>query len=184
MTFSDPDTAPDGTTPAYPSSVTFSAGVGTASVTLYDAESTTITASQGVAVTGSSNNFTVKAGTQASLYPVVSTQPSPTLSCTGPSGSSTTCSSTNQANYSGNTLTAKLQLVDTYGNAVTATSSTSVALTGTGSGSLTPSSLTIANGSSTSSSSFTLSRTNGNNRTVVMTAKIGSTTELTITMSS
>ena len=46
--FSGPGSSPSGSAPVYPGSVTFSAGVGTASVTLVDAESTTMTVTDGI----------------------------------------------------------------------------------------------------------------------------------------
>ena len=61
ISFSGPSNSPGGTAPAYPGSVSFSAGVGTASVTLYDAQSTTLTAAQGGA-SGTSGSITVAAG--------------------------------------------------------------------------------------------------------------------------
>ncbi|MGA8717482.1 MAG: hypothetical protein WB557_05715, partial [Solirubrobacteraceae bacterium] len=61
INFSGPSNSPGGTAPAYPGSVSFSAGVGTASVTLYDAQSTTLTAAQGGA-SGTSGSITVGAG--------------------------------------------------------------------------------------------------------------------------
>jgi hypothetical protein len=61
ITFSGPSNSPGGTAPAYPGSVSFSAGLGTASVTLYDAQSTTLTAAQGSA-TGTSGSVVVAAG--------------------------------------------------------------------------------------------------------------------------
>ena len=44
--------------------------------------------------------------------------------------------------------------------------------------------LTIPSGQSVSSTTFSLVRTTGTGRTVTMTAKVGGTTELTITLSS
>jgi hypothetical protein len=61
INFSGPSNSPNGTAPGYPASVSFASGVGTASITLYDAQTTTVTATQG-AVTGTSNSFTVAAG--------------------------------------------------------------------------------------------------------------------------
>ena len=59
--WSGPGTAPDGThAPVYPGSVTFTTGRATASVTLYRAETTTLTASSG-GITGTSPSFTVAA---------------------------------------------------------------------------------------------------------------------------
>ena len=61
LTFTGPGTTPKGNAPAYPASVTFSNGVASnINVTLYKAETTTLTATQG-AITGTSNSFTVAA---------------------------------------------------------------------------------------------------------------------------
>lgn len=64
--FSGPSSAPSGTAPTYPPSVTFTNGVGNSSITLYDAQTTTITANQS-GVTGTSGNVTVKAGANHQL---------------------------------------------------------------------------------------------------------------------
>ena len=53
LAFSGPANSPNGTAPVYPASVTFTSGVGTASITLYDAQTTSLTATQGGA-TGTS----------------------------------------------------------------------------------------------------------------------------------
>ena len=58
IAFSGPASSPNGTAPLYPPTVNFSTGTGTASVKLYDAQTTQITATQG-AVTGTSGNITV-----------------------------------------------------------------------------------------------------------------------------
>jgi type II secretory pathway pseudopilin PulG len=58
VTFSGPSNSPSGTAPSYPATVTFTAGVGTASITLVDAQNTTLTATQGL-VTGASGSFAV-----------------------------------------------------------------------------------------------------------------------------
>ena len=60
-TFSGPSKSPNGTVPTYPQSVTFTNGSATASVTLYDAQTTTLKVAVG-AVNGTSTNFTVNAG--------------------------------------------------------------------------------------------------------------------------
>ena len=59
--FSGPSNSPSGTAPSYPANVSFASGVGTAPITLYDAQSTTLTATQG-SVTGTSASITVAAG--------------------------------------------------------------------------------------------------------------------------
>jgi type II secretory pathway pseudopilin PulG len=62
ITFSGPSRSPSGNAPSYtnPVTVNFSGGVGTTTITLYDAQSTTLTATQG-SVTGSAS-LTVGAG--------------------------------------------------------------------------------------------------------------------------
>ena len=57
---SGPANAPSGQAPSYPATVTFAAGVGTASIKLYDAQSTTLKATEGT-LEGTSGSFTVKA---------------------------------------------------------------------------------------------------------------------------
>jgi hypothetical protein len=66
ITFSGPVTSPSGTAPSYPASVTFTNGVGTANITLYKAQTTSLTATQG-AITGTSPSFTVNAGSAARI---------------------------------------------------------------------------------------------------------------------
>ncbi len=58
--------APTNQAPSYPSSVSFTGGVGTASITLYDAQSTSLTATQ-TGLTGSTGPFTVTSGSAATL---------------------------------------------------------------------------------------------------------------------
>jgi hypothetical protein len=60
LAFTGPSDGPDGVNPAYPASVSFTAGVGTASITLAAAETTTLTVSQGT-ISGTSPTFTVAA---------------------------------------------------------------------------------------------------------------------------
>jgi hypothetical protein len=61
LTWSEPSSSPGGKAPSYPATVTFSAGVGTASIKLYDAQSATLKATEG-AIEGISGSFVVKAG--------------------------------------------------------------------------------------------------------------------------
>ena len=65
ITFSGPSDAPSGAAPTYPASVTFSNGVGTASVTLRAAETATLDATDGT-ISGSAS-VTVVAGTATQL---------------------------------------------------------------------------------------------------------------------
>ena len=70
VTFSGPSNSPNGHVPTYPASVTFAGGVGTASITLFDAQTTTLTATAtGPNLTGTSNSFTVN-GRSASAFSV------------------------------------------------------------------------------------------------------------------
>jgi hypothetical protein len=67
--FSGPHSSPGGTSPGYPGSVSFTSGAGTASVTLYDAETTTVTAADHTtpSITGTSGSVVVASGNAASL---------------------------------------------------------------------------------------------------------------------
>ena len=65
-TFSGPSNAPNGTTPSYPGSVTFTNGTATSSITLFDAQSTTLKVTSG-SISGTSPSFTVSAGAITSI---------------------------------------------------------------------------------------------------------------------
>jgi len=67
--FSGPHSSPGGTSPSYPASVSFTSGAGTASLTLYDAETTTLTAADHASpsITGTSGSIVVGSGTAATL---------------------------------------------------------------------------------------------------------------------
>jgi len=184
--------SPNGSAPTLPSSVTFVNGVTNPlpSFTLTDAQSNaTLTVKLG-SVTGSTS-FTVVAGARASLSLTgITQQPTPSVSCTGPSGSLITCTSTGEGNpgsASARTLTASIELVDAYDNAVTNSTGNSITISlsvsGTSGSSLNPTSLTVANHSSTTSGTFTFVRASGSSSSNVMTAKYGGTTELTVTLS-
>jgi len=66
VTWSGPNNSPNGTAPSYPSSVTFSSGVGTASVTLVDAQTTTLSAKTST-LAGTSASFSVLTAPVSSL---------------------------------------------------------------------------------------------------------------------
>jgi type II secretory pathway pseudopilin PulG len=69
LTFTGPSTSAKGNAPTYPATVTFTNGVATnVPITLYTAETTTLTATQGL-ITGTSNSFTV-AGKAASGFTI------------------------------------------------------------------------------------------------------------------
>ncbi len=94
LTFEGPSKSPNSKSPSYPSSVSFTAGTGTAAITLYDAQTTALSAREGFSgPTGTSASFTVTPASAASL------------SVANP-GSPTAGSAYNQ------TITAK----DSYGN--------------------------------------------------------------------
>ena len=95
ITFTGPSNSPNNTAPTGSASVTFTSGAGTATVTLYDAQSTTITATQG-SITGTSTSFTVNPSTLASF---------------AWSGYSTTSPT------AGTPFTATISALDAYGNA-------------------------------------------------------------------
>ncbi len=65
IVFSGPATSPSGTAPSYPATVTFTGGVGTTTITLFAAESTTVHATEG-SRTGA-ENVSVGAGTPTQL---------------------------------------------------------------------------------------------------------------------
>jgi hypothetical protein len=66
LSFSEPASSPNGKAPSYPATVTFTAGAGSASIKLYDAQSTTLKVIEG-AIEGASGSFTVKAAATKKL---------------------------------------------------------------------------------------------------------------------
>ena len=117
LTFSEPANSPTGQAPEYPTSattVTFSAGVGTASaIKLYDAQSTTLKAKEGSTVVGTSSSFTVKAATAERLawaHAEVSAGKLETGTCPF------ACTTTNIGNNK--KFKAHASIADTYGNIV------------------------------------------------------------------
>ena len=112
LTFTGPLNAPNGTPPAYPGSVTFTNGVGTATITLYKSGSTTLTVTQG-SLTGTTGSFNVNAS-KASLG----------FTSTTVAGVAKTCSPTTPINVGTSNNTSFQTLVqivptDSYGNTVT-----------------------------------------------------------------
>jgi hypothetical protein len=74
LTWSGPANAPSGQAPSYPATVTFAAGAGTASIKLYDAQTTTLKATEGT-LEGTTGSFTVKtAATKKLTIPTPSEQ--------------------------------------------------------------------------------------------------------------
>jgi hypothetical protein len=68
LTFSEPSSSPSGKAPSYPATVTFTTGAGTASIKLYDAQSTTLKITEGT-IEGTSGSFIVKAAATKKFNP-------------------------------------------------------------------------------------------------------------------
>ena len=74
LTFSEPASSPNGKAPSYPATVTFTTGAGTAAIKLYDAQTTTVKAKEGM-LEGTSPSLTVKAAaTKKFIVPTPSEQ--------------------------------------------------------------------------------------------------------------
>ena len=206
VTFSGPDPAPNGTSPTYPvpgtcatgsSAVTFDDGYvdgpNVLSVTLFDAETTDLTATLATGTQTGTTPINVNASPTVAGIGItgITQNATPLLSCTGGVGS-LTCSSTGESATSGNVLTASVQLEDQYGNAtVNATTGTLlIDIQATGEGNVVPGGTgaqSILSGQATSSSTFTLTRNLGSGQSVVMTATLENTSPvqtLTVTLSS
>ena len=170
ITFSGASNSPLGSAPVYPANVTFTNGVGTATITLYNAASTTLSATDGTK-TGSTT-FTVGRGTPAKLvWSNVSISSGGTLSPAGCAAAS--CNWTGGGN--GKSFTAALSATDAFGNAVTNLgSATTVSLTRTNSGSWSPTSLTLpAAGAATTTGTATYTSSNGSWSTVLTASASG-----------
>lgn len=165
IAFSGPAASPSGKTPAYPASVSFSAGVGIASITLFDAQSTTLSAKEGT-IAGSSASFTVNPGVASSLAWNNASTSAPTLS----SPCLFTCSATGQSHST--TFTAFAAVTDSNGNVETGVADT-VTLTGAPGG-FNRTSLTIPpTGPAISSQSMTFTAPSTSKGTVTVTAADG-----------
>lgn len=183
VTFTGPGDSPSGKSPSYPANVTFTNGVGTATVTLYDVETTTLTATAG-ALTGTSGNLVVGV-TTAEPWTIILTNPTNkngavTISCTDSDTLNETTHSCSQtsgtANGSGRTWGGRFTLVDKWGNPQ-ANPGGAMAITVTASNGQTRN-VSIANGSATSGTfSFTLT---AGNSTISLT---GATTNTIPTVS-
>ncbi len=123
VVFSGPSASPSGKAPTYPASVTFTDGVGTASVTLYAVETTTVTATAG-ALTGTTSALTVGV-TTAEPWTIILTDAANangavTISCTDAADlneTTHTCSQTSLRDAgNGRSWSARFTLVDRWGN--------------------------------------------------------------------
>jgi hypothetical protein len=158
INFSGPSNAPSGTAPTYPATVTFATGVGTASITLRAAQTTTLAATDGT-ISGSIS-VTVVAGTATQLKY---------------SSSSSDCSSGSVTVGNRGSFTTKVTAYDAWLNPKAGTAR-SVALTRSparGSWSSTPLSILAANSETTTSSTYT--RAAGNTNVTVSAATSGLT---------
>ena len=148
ITFSGPANGPNGTVPTYPTTVTFTSGVGTALITLYKAETATLTATQGTRSGGAS--VTVRAA-PATVLSFTSSSPD----CSG--GSATVLSGS---------FTSKVSLRDAYGNAATSASNVSISVTTPSNNpAVTGGSLTIASNTVESTGSVSIARPGTNSGT-------------------
>jgi hypothetical protein len=157
IAFTGPAKSPSGASPTYPASVTFTNGAGTASVTLVDAQSTTLTATQGT-ITGTTGTFTVTAGAASSFSVATPTTQTAgtafnvtvtaldasgntatgytgahTITFTGPAKSPSGASPTYPASlgFANGAGTASITLVDAQSTTLTATEGTITGTTGT-----------------------------------------------------
>jgi hypothetical protein len=154
VTFSGPATSPFGTAPTYPATVTFTAGVGVASVTLVTAETATLTVTDGTR--SGSAPVTVTAGASKQLR----------FSSSTPS-----CASGSVSVGLGGSFTSKVKVFDQYGNAVSQSAAISITLSRSPlSGTLTPTSLSVPMNASESSTSFIYTRPASGTTAVTVTA--------------
>lgn len=154
ITFSGPSASPSGQAPTYPATVNFVAGVGTASITLYNVETVSLGATDGT-LSGSAS-VTVVAGASNQLRYT---------------SSSISCTSGSVIVGNGGSFTSKVTVYDAYLNPVPQASARTVSLTrSSATGTLSPTSLTIASSASETSTSFTFTLPNGNPPDTTITA--------------
>jgi hypothetical protein len=143
VTFTGPQASPSGATPSYPATITFSGGVGVASVTLVAAETSALNVTDGTR-TGSA---TVTVG------PAVSKK-------LAFSSSTPSCSSGSVAVGTAGSFSSKVTVFDSYGNPVPQSASISITLSRSPVlGTLSPTSVSVPTSASESSSAFTFTRT-------------------------
>lgn len=158
IAFSGPSNSPSPTdqAPSYPSTVTFVAGVGTTSITLYKAETATLTASETTPARSGSASVTVVAGSQNKL------------------AFSVACPGTDMAKNS--TWTTAVDILDQWSNPTVHGSlarTINLASSTPGNGSLGASSVTVAaNADPARSGTFTYTADNASNKTTTITASV------------
>lgn len=157
LTFSGPGNAPNGQTPTYPASVSFTAGVGTANVTLFKAESNVaLTVSEASPARSGSTTVTVVAGAQNKL------------------AYSVACPGTSMAKSS--TWTTAVDILDQWSNPTIqglTPQTINLASSSSGNGSLGSSSVTVAaNANPARSGTFTYTADSGSNKRTTITASV------------
>ena len=204
VTFAGPDNAPDGTPPLYPTSNAcatgstpvsfvggFADGGNAPSITLYDAESTSLTATLTPGGQTGSTALTIKPSTTVSglSLAAITQDVTPGIACTGSVGN-IVCTSWTESTSDGNVLTASLALDDPWGNSTSNTTSSNllVDLALIGEGTVSPDgtgALVFEPGKSLTSTTFTLTRGLGLSQSVQMTATLeGTTQSIVVTLSS
>jgi hypothetical protein len=161
VTFSGPSTAPDGTAPTYPATVTFASGVGTANINLKAAETATLNATDGT-ISGSTT-VTVQAGAISQL---------------GYTNTSVSCASGTANVGNGGTFTFKVTAYDAYLNPKTGARTINLSRSPTTGTTLSAPSLAITAGNSETTSSASLTIPVSNPSIVLTAASSGATNEL------
>lgn len=142
ITFSGPGPSPNGGAPTYPGAVTFTAGVGTASVNLKLAETVALVATDG--------------GRSGSVLVTVNAGAAKSLTYTN---SSADCSGGSVAVGWAGTWTSKVTVLDNFGNPTIAGSPMTITLARSpAGGTLTPASLNVLSGQSETSAALSYTR--------------------------
>jgi hypothetical protein len=151
--------------------ITFANGVATVSsgrnglMTLYKAETATITVSDGTINNGTGLPVTVNSAAPAGL---ALTNPNPAVSCGSVSGNYS-CTASGLAKDG--SLTANVSFVDSFGNLAvqSATNDATISLSTPTKGGVSPSSLTILKGTTTSTGTFALTKASNSTATTAIT---------------
>jgi hypothetical protein len=152
IVFTGPANSPSGQAPTYPASVTFTSGVGTASIKLYNATTASLIATQGT-LTGSTSVTVIAAAANKLGY----------------TSSSVSCASGSVNVGNGGTFSSKVTMYDTYMNPATQATARTVTMTIT-TGAVSPTSLTIAIAASETSAAASHTIPAGNPAARTMTA--------------
>lgn len=176
VTFTGPSASPNGTSPSYPASVAFVAGVGTASITLFDAQTTTLTATQG-SITGTSASFTVGTGSASALG---------FTNFTGAPAGSTLSGCPFACVYTsfgkGNTVKVAVSVLDSWANPKSALGAAVLVALATSGSSVSPTSVTVPSTGLAQSPQFTYTSPSGNWTSATVTASATGYTSLTMTI--